>query len=123
MSHTPTTNQRKFLKKLSNDGSAGYKKNNDNNNKKKMSGMNIKTSHDDLSNTIGPSTTRHRSFGSKTPSHASGRQIVNDRLFKTGNPNVSLPTYTNTHTHIYIIFIQYLSLLSYNTNNNTIYIK
>ena len=35
MSHTPTTNQRKFLKKLSNDGSAGYKKNNDNNNKKK----------------------------------------------------------------------------------------
>ena len=105
MSHTPTTNQRKFLKKLSNDGSAGYKKNNDNNNKKKMSGMNIKTSHSDLSNTIGPSTTRHRSFGSKTPSHASGRQIVNDRLFKTGNPNVSLPTYTNTHTYIYIYHI------------------
>ena len=110
MSHTPTTNQRKFLKKLSNDGSAGYKKNNDNNNKKKMSGMNIKTSHGDLNNTIGPSTTRHRSFGSKTPSHASGRQIVNDRLFKTGNPNVSLPIYTNTHIYIYHIYTLLLSI-------------
>ena len=89
---TPTSNQRKFLKKLSSDGTAGYTQNNNkdrsNNKKKKPSRMAV-NSNDFLSNTIGSGAGLHHSYTSKTPSHASRRQVVSDRLFKTGNPNVS----------------------------------
>ena len=87
---TPSSNQKQFLKRLSKDGTQGYTQT-DSGGKKNSSkrGKPAKLKgNDDLFNTIG-TPSLHHSYGSKTPSHASERAVVNDRLFKTGNPNVS----------------------------------
>eukprot|EP00944_MAST-04C_sp_MAST-4C-sp1_P007246 g7246.t1 len=87
---TPSSNQKQFLKRLSKDGTQGYTQTDSagkKNSSKRGKPAKLK-GNDDLFNTIG-TPSLHHSYGSKTPSHASERAVVNDRLFKTGNPNVN----------------------------------
>ena len=94
----PTSNQRQFLRRMSKDGKAGYHDEDELDSpgasskiSSPISSLGLKRLNSEprgMHLTMGPSYSRRNHQVSQTPSHhrRQSRNLVNDRLFKTGGP-------------------------------------